>query len=259
MCTAFVRKGNEVIVGFNMDINIDAFEYKIFKEKDMFYIGIKMNSELELPEGITLPYSIDSKNGVCKVHGVNSKGNFANMLNNMNFSKAKFRMGNDICMHDQLVEDYISGRCDFDELIRIANEKDIVGVPKGVVNIPDLAFHSLIADRKGNIMMLEPGNGYSIIKEKYAALTNFSILELPADFNQDRFGYYGKDRYDIAMDLLRNSDDDFQVEDGLEILKATKQEGNWATRVSFVYSNNDNAVYYCLEGDFDHISKHQFI
>lgn len=152
MCTAFVRKGNDVIVGFNMDINIGAFEYKVFKEKDMFYIGVIMNNELELPEGMKLPYSIDSKNGVCKVHGVSSKGNFGNML-----------------------------------------------------------------------------------------------------------GYYGKDRYDIAMHFLRNSDDDFQVEDGLKILKATKQEGNWATRVSFVYSNNENAVYYCLEGDFEHVSKHQFI
>ena len=62
-------------------------------------------------------------------------------------------------------------------------------------------------------MILEPGNGYSIIKEKYAVLSNFPFLELPADFTQDKFGYYGKDRYDIAMEILRNSTDDFSVQE----------------------------------------------
>lgn len=162
-------------------------------------------------------------------------------------------------MHDALIDDYISGKCCFDDLIKTANEREIVRLPKGSIDISDLAFHSLIADGKGNIMILEPGNGHSIIKEKYAVLTNFSMLELPADFSQDKFKYYGKDRYDIAMGLLRESNDNFSVEDGLKILKSVKQEGNWATRVSFVYSNNENAVYYCLEGNFEHINRHQFI
>ena len=60
------------------------------------------------------------------------------------------------------------------------------------------------------------------------------------------------------MDILRNSTDDFSVQDGLHLLREVKQEGNWATRVSFVYSANENAVYYALERNFDQANRHQF-
>ena len=124
--------------------------------------------------------------------------------------------------------------------------------------MPDLSFHSLIADKEGHIMILEPGNGYSVIQEKYAVLSNFAVLEPPADFEPSKFVYYGKDRYDKAMNILRDSTDDFSVQDGLHLLKEVKQEGNWATRVSFVYSANENAVYYALERNFDQVKRHQF-
>lgn len=260
MCTAFVRRGNDVIVGFNMDINIGAFEYKVFAEKDMFYIGIytgHMNQVI--PEGVQIPEPyLHIENQYRKVHGVNHKGCFGNQLNVMDFAKARFRLDVNTYMLDQMIDDYISGKCTLDDIIQVANEKDIVNIPMGAVDIPNLAFHSLLSDRAGRIMMLEPGNGYSIIHEKYAAMSNFPLLELPGDFVLERFGYYGKDRYDKAMALLRKSTDDFSVEDGLALLDAVKQKDNWATRVSFVYSNNENAVYYALEGDFEHVVRHPF-
>ena len=37
MCTGFVRKGNDVIVGFNMDINIGAFEYDVYTDSWLPY------------------------------------------------------------------------------------------------------------------------------------------------------------------------------------------------------------------------------
>ena len=257
MCTGFVRKGNDVIVGFNMDINIGAFEYDVYTEPDKFYIGIKNQMKVEdmagIPEGL---FRLD--NNVRKAHGVNCHGCFGNMLNNMNFDKAPFCLDPAVISLDQLMDDYISGLLSFQELQAIADDKEIVNIPTGPIQIPDLAFHSLVADKEGHIMILEPGNGYSIIKEKYAVLSNFPFLELPADFTQDKFGYYGKDRYDIAMEILRNSTDDFSVQEGLALLKAVKQEGNWATRVSFVYSASENAVYYALERDFEHVRKHTF-
>lgn len=63
-------------------------------------------------------------------------------------------------------------------------------------------------------------------------------------------GYYGKDRCDTALSILRESDDEFSVRDGLRLPDAVKQTGRWGTRVSFVYSGNENAVYYALEGVF---------
>ena len=85
------------------------------------------------------------------------------------------------------------------------------------------------------------------------------MLELPEDLTSEKYGYYGKDRYDIAMGCLKNSTDEFSVTDGFSILNKVKQVGNWATRVSFVYSRNENSVYYCIDGEFNYINKHTFV
>lgn len=242
MCTAFVRRGNDVISGFNMDINPEAFEYEVYAEDDAFYVGMKVpNTNLKV-----------------RIHGVNRDGNFANQLNNMDFYKAPYKEGKDVISIDRLIHAYLSGELTFDTLKETAEKKEITQIATGLVDIPTIAFHSLITDSTGRIMMLEPGNGFSLFTEKYAALSNFSILELPKDFNEDKYGYYGKDRYDTAMDYLRRSSDDFSVEEGLQILESVKQTGHWATRVSFVYSRNKNMVYYYLDGQFDRIKQHKF-
>lgn len=50
----------------------------------------------------------------------------------------------------------------------------------------------------------------------------------------------------------------FSIEDALNLLKECKQDGKYGTKVSFVYSKNENRVYYCLNGDFDTILIHKF-
>ena len=42
MCTRFVYNGKDTITGFNFDIDLSVWDHKIIKEKDRFYIGIKM-------------------------------------------------------------------------------------------------------------------------------------------------------------------------------------------------------------------------
>lgn len=243
MCTAFVRRGKDIISGFNMDINLEAFEYDIYANSKEFFVGLKTPLQ---------------SNVVIKIHGVNSKGNFANQLNNMDFYKVSYNESANSTSIDRIVDDYISDKITFNDIKTIAETKEITQIPNGAVDMPTIAFHSLIADNEGRIMLLEPGNGYAVIKEKYAVLSNFSILEIPNDLTSEKYGYYGKDRYDIAMECLRNSTDDFGVHDGLSTLNKVKQVGNWATRVSFVYSRNENTVYYCKDGKFDDISKHSF-
>ena len=41
MCTGFVRKGKDVIVGFNMDINIGAIDYDVIANNEQFYVRVK--------------------------------------------------------------------------------------------------------------------------------------------------------------------------------------------------------------------------
>ena len=176
----------------------------------------------------------------------------------MDFYKAPYEESINSISIDRIVDDYISDKITFDDIKTITDTKEVTQIPNGAVDMPTIAFHSLITDCKGRIMMLEPGNGYSIIKEKYAVLSNFSMLELPEDLTSEKYGYYGKDRYDIAMECLKNSTDEFSVTDGFSILNKVKQVGNWATRVSFVYSRNENSVYYCIDGEFNYINKHSF-
>ena len=42
MCTRFVYNGKDRITGFNFDIDLSVWDHKVMKEKDRFYIGIKM-------------------------------------------------------------------------------------------------------------------------------------------------------------------------------------------------------------------------
>ena len=258
MCTGFVRRGNDIIVGFNMDINLGAIDYNVYAEPDAFFVGVQMKN----PKGLSIEerklYDGGKiKDNIIRIHGVNNQGHFGNCLNNLRFSKAPFKIGGNIISIDQVVHRYLTNEISLDDIIHLAMTKEIVNLPTNSVEIPDLAMHSLLSDKEGRIVILEPGNGFSVITEKYAALTNFALLELPKDFNKENEGYYGKDRYDRAMSILRESGEDFSVEDGIRVLRAVKQEGQWATRVSFVYSNNENAVYYCLERDFEHLIRHQ--
>lgn len=144
-----------------------------------------------------------------------------------------------------------------------SNEKESAGcdrhyMPGSAVGIPDPAMHSLLSDREGRVLMIEPGNGYAEITENDAVMSNFAMLRLPEDFTEEKFGYYGVDRYQTAMKMLRDAGSGFTPEYGMSILNAVKQEQYAPTRVSFVYSQNENRVYYTLERDFAQIKTHQF-
>ena len=63
MCMRFVYHGDDIITGFNFDIDLSVWEHKVILEKDRFYIGIKR------PDGIYHSY-----------HGVNRNGNVGTLL-----------------------------------------------------------------------------------------------------------------------------------------------------------------------------------
>lgn len=184
MCTRFVYNGNDTIIGFNFDIDLAVWKHTVIKEKDMFYIGIKM------PDGDYHSF-----------HGINKNGNVGTLL-------------------------YVNG-----------NEKG-----------------KYIADQK-RVLIIEPGLGYRFEQAKYSLITNYSIL---SPETTKPYIVSGDDRFERADEQLKKSGDDFSVTEAFNILKSVKQEGLWATRVSFVYSIRENKVYYVLNNDFKHIKKYQF-
>lgn len=244
-----------MICGFNMDINPEAFKWRVVAGKDAFYVALEGGEAVgdALPPGYA-----DYVGGNLRAHGVTAGGVFAVQLNNMGCKGAPFAVRDDAYPLYGMVDNLLSGRMTVGEAEAIAGTKQLVNMPAGAVDIPDIAMHSLIADGEGNTLLLEPGNGYAKLCGRYAVLSNFPVLALPLDLDDAHAGYYGLDRYETANRALSAADESFGVQDALELLNSVKQTGRWGTRVSFVWSKKENAVYYALEHDFGHVQKHAF-
>ena len=64
--------------------------------------------------------------------------------------------------------------------------------------------------------------------------------------------------YEKAKDLLQGYGENFSISNAFDVLRSVRQEGLWATRVSFIYSVAKNKVYYVLNNDFKNIAEYQF-
>jgi hypothetical protein len=227
MCTGFYKKGNDVLFGYNLDIDPEVWKYNLVMNKNVFTVAIKIGS--------TTYYT----------HGVSANGNFGCLpYMNDNDPFIKLRGYERI---DLLVSNFIKDKINYDELIDKLEKRQ-------VSNVKNAALHSLFCNKDGKCVLVEPGCGYKEIKDDYAVISNFPLLKACDDDNP----FYGKDRYKIVTDALIKSSKDFSYLDGLKLLKTVRQTGQWGTRLSFVYSKNNNAIYYVIDNDFDHIQYHKF-
>lgn len=230
MCTAIAKKGNDILYGFNLDIDPAAWNFDLYKTGRVFSVGITV--------GRTTYYT----------HGVNRDGHFGCVpyMNGESFPVPKGMRRERI---DLLTDRYLRGKYSFADVDEILKTK-------ALTNIPAATLHSLFGDRAGNFRIAEPGYGWRAVTENYAVLANFPVLTSLPDYDSP---FYGKERYDRALSVLQRSGDDFSVSDALGLLSSVCQGGQWATRVSFVYSVKENAVYYFLNGNDSHIEKHVFV
>lgn len=228
MCTAIGYKGKDIIYGYNLDVDPAVWNYGIYKTENYFTIGIKVGSTLYF------------------THGVNNTGAFGN-LPYMNGSNMPSPEGMKKERIDLLTDRYIRGKYSYDDVKRILSEK-------AVVNAEGLSMHSLLGSPEGDMAIVEPGYGIKKVSDRYAVLSNFPVL---ADLDDYSNPFYGKERYDRAVSILESADD-LGVRSALDLLYTLRQDGQWGTRVSFVYSKNENAVYYFLDGDVKNIQIHEF-
>ena len=219
MCTRFVYNGNDTIIGFNFDIDLAVWKHTVIKEKDMFYIGIKM------PDGDYHSF-----------HGINKNGNVGTLLYVNGNEKGKYIADQKCCTISELTEKFIKGAITFDDALNIVQNSKIVYAP-------DATMQAMLSDKNGRVLIIEPGLGYRFEQAKYSLITNYSIL---SPETTKPYIVSGDDRFERADEQLKKSGDDFSVTEAFNILKSVKQEGLWATRVSFVYSIRENKVYYVL-------------
>ncbi len=197
MCTRFVYNGKDTITGFNFDIDLSVWDHKVIKEKDRFYIGIKM-----------------SDNRYHSFHGVHRNGNTGTLLYVHGNPRGRYVEGNSSYSIADLTENYIRGILSFDEVLHILQEQ-----------------------------------------KQYSLMTNYSVLK-PESTRP--YIVPGDDRYERAQAQLEKQKETFSVSDAFHILKSVRQEGLWATRVTFVYSVMEKKIYYVLNNDFEEMSEYSF-
>lgn len=230
MCTAIIKRGTAPLYGFNLDLDPAVWQYRLLRNNSVFAAAITV--------GKTLYYT----------HGVNARGQFS-VVPYMNGSlPAEPALGRRKERVDLLSDRYLRGKYDFAQLLDAAEHKCIT-------QLKNLSLHGLFADAEGRVLLLEPGLGHRRVEESCFALTNYPLLQPPKDYNP----WYGKERLVLANRLLKEAEEACTPMDMMEMLRQLKQEGKWATRLSFVYALKENAVYYVENNDFDSVQLHRLV
>lgn len=231
MCTRYVYRGDDMITGFNFDIDLAVWDHKVIEEKDRFFIGI-----------------LGADKTRHSWHGVNRNGNAGTLLYVHGNPAGAYREVPDCMTVADLTEQFIRARITFDDALHLVQTKRIVYAP-------DAAMQTMLSDRHGRTLIIEPGIGYRMDTGRYSLITNYSLLDPEST---DPFIVSGDDRLQRAEQLLNGYGNRFSVSDAFYVLCAVRQEEPWATRVSFVYSAKEQAVYYVRNTRFDQIEKYQF-
>ncbi len=232
MCTGFIKRGGDVVFGFNMDLSDGLWDFKVYPKKDMFCVGIKVNGK------------------VYKTHGVNAKGQFANLPYMNAPERGAYRRGREYRRLDLLVNDYISGKLDYSEVRTVAGTKKLV-------NAPGCSMHTLFGDAEGHMLLAEPGFEAVELGGDYTVIGNFPILEKPEALLPENEVWYGLDRYRKAEEMLANAEEPFGLSEGMKVLEAVSQTSPAPTRVSFVYSVKTRTVRYALDRSFADAKEYQ--
>lgn len=231
MCTRFVYRGNQVITGFNFEIDLAVWDHRIVKGKDCFYIGILR------PDGKRHSY-----------HGVNRNGNVGTLLYVPGNPAGAYEESPDCVTISDLTEQFIRAKITFEDALRLARTKRIVYAP-------DATMQAVLSDVHGRTLILEPGIGFREDTGPYSLMTNDSLLD-PESTRP--FRVPGDDRYERADRLLRGYGGSFTVSDAFAVLQEVRQQEPWATRVSFVYVPGERAVYYVENNCFRQVEKYVF-
>ena len=231
MCIRFVYRGDDIITGFNFDIDPAVWDHQIITAPDRFYLGILR------PDGLRHGY-----------HGVHQNGNTGTLLYVHGNPSGQYQAGSDALTISDLTEQFIQAQISWEEALSIVQTKKIVYAP-------DATMQAMLSDREGRTLVIEPGIGWRLEEGRYSLMANESVL----DWESTRpYRTEGDDRYQRADRILRSCGETLTVPESLELLRQVKQEGKWATRVSFVYSVGEQAVYYVQNGQFRQIRRYAF-
>ena len=232
MCTSFVDRRDDLIIAMNFDNNGMNFNLNE-KNPEIFSIDVKTN------RGNMISF------------GVNKEGTFINDLAcDSNGKGAYKRVSRNRTLTTYLVKNLLERKIPHEELENYLEEVEIV-------NAPNLSTHNLIITPTGNVYVIEPGRGIMRSKkdeEPYVIMTNFSLIDFKKGHDYIDSGF---NRYQIAKNELEKTDE-MTVEKAFGILEKTKQDGDYKTEFSMVYSQETQTIYYCFDSNFSDIKVFKF-
>lgn len=167
MCTRFVYNGKDTIIGFNFDIDLSVWTHKIIKEKNRFYIGIKM------PDSSYHSF-----------HGVNKNGNVGTLLYVNGNEKGKYSNAPKCRTISELTESFIKVglisvlACVYCTFFLSAKCKDtltVLLIAIGIVLIPTFAYTALGVNW---ISAIFPSAGLGMQNNFLYQLINFNYLHI---------------------------------------------------------------------------------
>jgi len=232
MCTCFVDRRNDLLIGMNFDNN-----------------GMKFELNISIPNSFIINIYTDF--GKLPSFGINSHRTFVNSLSvDTNGNGLYKRVGKTRTLNVYLVKNLLEGNIKINDLDSYLDTMEIV-------NAPNLCTHNLITDKNGNVWVVEPGRGN--IKNKanespYYIMTNFSLIDYTAGKKYTDCGF---DRY-INVKKYLDKKHELSIKDAFSILGKVKQTGEWNTVFSMVYSENENKVYYCHNIKYENILEYKF-
>lgn len=235
MCTCFVYRKEKTLIGMNFDN--DGKDFKISSSPKYDFLVSVSTGKASFPS-----------------FGINTNGIFVNELMVDSNGAGKYKRQTD-------------KRWVTTSLIKFIMEndvrwEDVKSVLQGIeiVNAPNSSTHNLIVDRSGNICVVEPGRRMIFTEPHDSAwciMTNFPLSDYDEVVPSSPSGS-GSDRYLKTLKMLATMNDPMTVEEGFEILKSVAQDGPlWTTELSLVYDATKQELFYCVDRDFDAITKHE--
>ncbi|WP_238860605.1 hypothetical protein [Clostridium sp. YIM B02569] len=231
MCTSFVYRGQDTIIGMNFDNN-----------------GMKYAIDTKNPNWFTI--LVDGGRGKSPSFGVDKFGRFFNNLAVDSNGKGLYRRPSKKVTHTtKLIIDIINDVICTENLEEYL--KDIE-----VVNMPNWSCHNMICDSNANVWIVEPGRGSISNPAKsspFYVMTNFSLWDnlyenIKCDCNRFK-------TVSCALEKTKQ----VNVETAFTILDTVSQRnGEWITAFSMVYSKNLHTVYYSLNGNFNERFEYKF-
>lgn len=233
MCTSFLYRGNDTLIAMNYDNH--GRNLKLAPHRSDLFLVTLHSFGKDRP-----------------LFGIRSDGQMANQQVVDPCDGGKFSLGFHKLNTSAFIGKVLTQPEKFADI-------DAYLAKNTVVNPPKSSLHVFLASAKKTSYIIEPGRGIAT----YPATDRFTVMSNCPILDHQRTGVwkgFGVDRQLKAEECLQAATPDFGVQDAFAVLEKVHQvDPMWTTEFSFVYSYNQNTVYYCYDHQYDKIETYQMV